>query len=332
MELKGKEILNTGQMLKFLGLNDDRGVLEDFEFEVEIFGELVPESDKLVSLKEGINFGTGKHTAHARGLILYSSDLNGYKYSVEYNRYVHMEFDIKIDELVDFEGNSKEVVLPANIDFPLSFNNYDLDAETYKLTQAGYDAVLTDFVENVEPSRNHDSVKWFARITTTRIVKGNKTELTDEEAMLVAKHAFRELLGTYDNKVNKRIQLPNRKRGSVNLFIGLCDDAFPSFDFSRDGSQVKMRAELSDGKHTWNSKSVIFADAKDMTFSVELTVSGAIEAEGKLARSDGYELEARNSYGVEALVKYDVEKETKTQKVFFDVKGDSYLIQIQIGE
>ena len=332
METKGNFNLSSNQVTNFLGLGVRKELFDAFDFEVQLNGSLCPSSDKIKTIREGISFGIKKHGASASGTLIYASNMNGYNYTVEYNRFINMEFDINLEKLIDFEGNSQTVDIPAKIDFPLGYNHYDLDAETYKLSQAGYDAVLTDFIENVEPSRNQDSVKWIASVTVTRLANAKKTEITDEEAMLIAKHAFRENMEFDEKTIRKNVILPNGKRGRMALFIGLCNDALVSFDSSRDGNQLKMRAELLEDKSAWKSKNAILAEAKDIEFSVEMRVSGAIDAVGNRSRSGDYELEARTSYSVQALVKYEIDGEVKMTKVFFDRTENNYVINLVIGE
>ena len=339
MDTKVRHALTSTEIVKFLGLKDKQELLTDFDFEVVISGELCPPSDKLVRLIEGVDVFSIDSVGgiKASGKVLYSSNLNGFDYEVTYSRYAEVYFPVNLDELISFEGQSKEFEFKSEeLNFPLGYNHYDLDEDTYRLTQAGYDAILEDFVNNVEPSRNSNSVKWLARVTVSKQTRRTSTELTEEEISMLAHQAYRELVIENSSKfITGRTTLSNRKRATFRYNPSLAGEGIPKIILSKNQKALDFRMELAENKTEWRSKNVVFAGMENYQINIELVVTGVIEGEGLQSNNGSYEVEVLHSNRVKATIKTypkDNKEDISVYRTEFNDTPERYILRLNVEE
>lgn len=339
MNTKVRYALTSTEVIKFLGLRDEQELIGDFDFEVIISGELCPPSDKLVRLVEGVNVSSlgGVGGIKTSGTVLYASNLNGFDYEVTYNRYAELYFPVNLDDLTSFEGKSKEFEIQSEeLKFPLGYNHYDLDEDTYQLTQAGYDAILEDFVNNVEPSRNFNSVKWLAHVTVSKKTNRTSMALTEEEISVLAHQAYRETVIENSSKfITGRTTLSNRKRVSFRYNPSLAGEGIPKIILSKNQKALSFRMELVENRAEWRSKNVVFAGMENHQIDIELVVTGTIEGEGLQNNNDSYEVEALHSNHVKATIKTypkDNKEDISVYKTEFNDTPEHYIIRLNVTE
>lgn len=337
MNTKVRHALTSTEIVKFLGLKDKQELLSDFDFEVIISGELCPPSDKLVRLIEGINISSigSMGGIKASGTVLYASNLNGFDYEVTYNRYAEVYFPVNLDDITSFDGQSKEFEIQSEeLRFPLGYNHYDLDEDTYKLTQAGYDAILDDFVSNVEPSRNSNSVKWLANVIVSKRTHRTSTELIEEEISMLAHQAYRETVIENSFKfITGRTTLSNRKRVTFRYNPSLAGEGIPKVILSKNQKSLNFRMELVENRTEWKSKNVVFAGMENYQIDIELVVTGTIEGEGLQSDKDGYEVEVLHSNHVKATIKTypkDNKEDIVVYKTEFNDKPERYILRLNV--